>query len=210
MPPRWCLCGGPGPMESAVRVDVLMDRREQWRPSSTGKLIERVVIGARRHVFLKNVPPDRDAIVDVGRALWILHPAGEPLAHVPVPWPDPARLQVLLLDGSWGESGRMLKAVEGWGRVVCLPLLGRSRYWLRDQQGAERWSTVEALLALYAALGLQESERQLRLRFELLVYATLRVRGRLGPAAEYLEGSPLPAALPEYLAELQRRRPNPE
>jgi DTW domain-containing protein YfiP len=189
-------------------VEVLLHPREQYRPTSTGKLIERVVSGARAHSFLRTAVPDPSLIVRPDRELWILHPRGEPLAGLGEAARDPARVQVLLLDGSWGEAAGMLRCVESWGRPVSLPLTGESRYWLREQAGPGQLSTVEALLGWLAAWGLQEAEAQLRLHFELHVYVTLRARGRKAQAAEYLAGSPLRTAVPELLARLMERRPN--
>lgn len=191
-----------------MAVDVLMHQREQWRPTSTGKLIERVVSGARTHVFLKDRPVDPSAVLRPGCQLWVLHPKGEPLT----PESDLARgigaAQVLLLDGSWGEAGVMYRAVEGFGRPVSIRLEGRSRYWLREQQGEGQHSTVEALLGLLGTLGMVESEQRLRLNFELHVYASLRARGHKVLAAEFLESSPIAAAMPEVLEALHERRPN--
>jgi hypothetical protein len=140
--------------------------------------------------------------------LWILHPRGEPFSNVAPTPPDASRIQVLLLDGSWNESGQMLREVEHWGRRVSLPLGGPSRYLLREQQGEGRLSTAEALMGLFVALGSGEAERLLRLHFELHVYATLRARGHKAQAAEYLAASPIRDALPELLARLMERRPN--
>ena len=204
LPPRWCVCAGLGPVESALQVEVLMHHREQWRPSSTGKLIERIVSGARTHVYRREAPPARAAVVRPGRELWVLHPLGEPLAAEGLPSAE--QVQVLLLDGSWGEAAEMMRAVEPWGRRVRLPMEGKSRYWLREQQEEGKFSTVEALLFLLAALGQKDAEAQLRLHFELHVYASLLARGRKWPAAEYLDTSPIKTALPEFLGRLVERR----
>ncbi|MEI8088952.1 MAG: DTW domain-containing protein [Opitutaceae bacterium] len=200
LPPRWCVCAGLGPVESALGVDVLMHHREQWRPSSTGKLIERVVSGSRTHVYQREKPRERADLVRPGRELWILHPLGEPLDRMTLP--PAGQVQVLLLDGSWGEAAEMVRAVEPWGRRVSVPMLGKSRYWLREQQGEGKFSTVEALLAILAALGQSKAEAQLRLHFELHVYASLLARGRKWPAAEYLDASPIKTALPDFLRRL--------
>jgi DTW domain-containing protein YfiP len=208
LPPRWCVCEGIAPVSNPLRVDVLLHRREQWRPTSTGKLIERVFVGARSHVFRPDTLPEQGAVAVPGRELWILHPRGEPLANVTTSLPDAARIQVLLLDGSWNEAGQMLRVVEKWGRPVRLTLTGTSRYWLREQQGEGQFSTVEALLHVLGALGQTEAETQLRLHFELHVYASLRTRGHKALAMEYLANSPIREALPELLERLHARRPN--
>ncbi len=208
LPPRWCVCEGIPAVVNPLRVEVLLHRREQWRPTSTGKLIERVFEGARTHVFRTDALPDPVAVVCPDRELWILHPRGEPLANVNLPIPDASRIQVLLLDGSWNEAGQMLRGVEKWGRPVRLTLAGTSRYWLREQQGEGQFSTVEALLHLLGALGQNEAETRLRLHFELHVYASLRTRGHKALAMEYLATSPIREALPELLERLHARRPN--
>jgi hypothetical protein len=86
-------------------------------------------------------------------------------------------------------------------------MAGRSRYALRAQNGADRFSTFEALLFLLEALGRTETATALRAQFELHVYAGLCSRGRKVEAADYLAESPIRTAFPEVLAELARRRP---
>ncbi|HEX2851936.1 MAG TPA: tRNA-uridine aminocarboxypropyltransferase [Opitutaceae bacterium] len=225
--PRWCICSGERTIECPLAIDVLIHHREFWRPTSTGRLINRVIPASRGHVFRHDLPLIEAAIHRPGRELWILHPLGEPLAkmmevgrisdppsgafeseragHRPAP-PSPAP-QVLLLDGSWREAARMMHGVKPWGRLVSLPMTGPSRYLLRDQQGAGNYSTVEALLFLLDALGLKTEHAALRLQFELHVYAGLRARGEKSAAENFLADSPVRDAFPELLEELNRRRP---
>jgi DTW domain-containing protein YfiP len=172
---------------------------EAWRPSSTGHLIHRVVANTGLRVYRKEHTLVREDIVQPGRALWILHPTGEPL---PVSEP-PAGLQVLLLDGTWIQSTGMLRGVESWGRRVSLPMAGESRYWLRSQAADDRFSTIEALMFLMAALGLAEQRAALQLQFELHVYAGLCARGKKVEAANYLFSSPVSGALKELLPTLK-------
>lgn len=206
LPLRWCICAGARVAETPLQIDVLMHVMESYRPSSTGHLIQRVIPASGRHLIGRNVEPVREQVLRAGRELWILHPQGEPLPATP----DAAQLQVLLIDGSWVQSSAMAQHVATWGRRVCLPMQGESRYWLRTQAGEGRFSTVEALLFLLAALGQNEAHRVLRAQFELHVYASLRARGAKERAAEYLATSPIRDEFPEVLAELDRRRPNPD
>jgi DTW domain-containing protein YfiP len=202
--PRWCICEGFQAVESPLQVDVLIHKREYWRPTSTGRLINRVVTGSRGHIFWQEKPPAREAVVLPGRELWILHPRGEE----PPRDADPAKIQALLLDGSWSEAGSMLEVVGKWGRRISLPMTGPSRYWLRNAPGAGKYATVEALMFLYSALGLAEAEARLRLQFELHVYAGLRTRGAKALADKFLASSPLREAMPDLLARMDVRRPN--
>jgi DTW domain-containing protein YfiP len=207
MPPRWCVCAAQRVVPCALKVDVLQHALEAHRPSSTGNLIPRVVEGALVHPYRRERGVRREEIArgpgEVDE-LWILHPHGE---EPPANAPAAERLQVVLLDASWAQAGGMLDEVKNWGRRVRLPMAGRSRYALRAQNGADRFSTFEALLFLLEALGRAETATALRAQFELHVYAGLCSRGRKVEAADYLAESPIRAAFPEVLAELARRRP---
>lgn len=202
-PPRWCICAGEQTIECDLAIDVLIHHREFWRPTSTGRLINRVIPASRSHVFRHDLPLNAEAIRQPDRELWILHPLGEPLASLA----PAAAPQVLLLDGSWREAARMMGGVKSWGRLVNLPMSGPSRYLLRDQQGTGNYSTAEALLFLLGALGMNAAQMALRLQFELHVYAGLRSRGEKNAAEAFLAESPVRDALPELLNELNRPRP---
>ncbi len=202
--PRWCICTGLRTLETPLAIDILMHEDEVVKPTSTGHLIQRTIPASRRFVWSYKHPVAPATIRLPGRELWILHPAGDP----PPNDADPAKTQLLLLDGSWAQAGDMSRAISGWGRRVSLPMSGKSRYWLRSQQDIPgRFSTVEALLFLLHALGLRETHDVLQLQFELHVYAGLRTRGRLAEAEAYLADSPIRAAFPDVLAELNRQRP---
>jgi DTW domain-containing protein YfiP len=203
LPPRWCICAGLQAVECPLKVDILMHHMEAWRPSSTGHLISRVIPAAHVHLYRRERPLEPATILAPGKTLWILHPLGEPL---PADHPPPSDLQVLLLDGTWRQAGEMMRAVEPWGRRIALPMAGESRFWLRTQAGAGKFCTMEALLFLLAALGREKEHAQLRVQFELHVYAGLCARGAKARAAEYLAGSPLRTALPEVIDGLARHR----
>lgn len=169
-----------------------MHHAEQFKPSSTGHLIQRVIEPARTHIYRRGTPVRAEDLIQPGKELWVLHPKGDPLpADV-----SPDNVQVLLLDGNWAQASEMMQAVGGIGRKVNLPMQGASRYWLREQQGAGLFSTVEALLFLLEAFGLTETHRQLRLQMELHVYAGLCTRGKKIEAYNYLADSPVRTAFP--------------
>jgi DTW domain-containing protein YfiP len=199
MPPRWCICEAFQPVTCPLQIDVLMDHVEQWRPSSTGLLVSRIIPAARQHPFRRGVPLDPAAVRLPGKDFWILHPRGDPMPENA----SPENVQVLLLDGAWRETAIMFRKVESWGRKVRLPMTGESRYWLRTQAEGGRFSTMETLLFLLGAFGLEREQAQLRLQFELHVYAALLARGKMPEAANYLLHSPVRDALPELVAKLR-------
>lgn len=203
LPPRWCICAAQRAIACPLQIDLLTHQRELTRPSSTGNLIKRLLPATQQHGWRADVPVAEGAVVAPGKELWILHPNGEP---VPASG-DLASTQVLLLDGNWSEASAMANQIGGWGRLVSLPMQGESRFWLRTQQDGGRFSTVEALMFLLDAVGLSAVSAELRIQFELHVYAGLRSRGRTDLAAEFLAGSVIQTALTDYLAQLHTRRP---
>ena len=227
--PRWCICAGARTVALPFAVDVLMHHGEAHKPTSTGNLIGRVVPASRRIIYHNQRLPRRGDVClektggaeSAMRAMWILHPRGEPLdeimrdagADVPA---VPADLQVLLIDGTWSQANDMLRHVDGWGRKVSLPASaldasqgaaqGGSRYWLRSQHQAGHFSTIEALIGLLNALGFAKESAELRLQFELHVYACLLARGQKDEAAKFLVNSPLRKELPDLIERLRTGR----
>ncbi|MBL9173835.1 MAG: DTW domain-containing protein [Verrucomicrobiales bacterium] len=200
--PRWCTCAGLRTLECPLQVDILIHRREAWRPTSTSRLLTRVLPAALGHIFSQDLPLDRNRIVRPDRTLWILHPAGD-LPPSPV---APESLQVLLLDGSWREASRMRRQVESWGRLIRLPPGKPSRYHLRNQHSEDRYSTAETLILLLETLGMPEVAAALRHQFDLHVYAGLRSRGAVVEAEDFLAGTTLETSLPTVLRDLRQRR----
>ena len=201
---RWCICPAHQEIACPLAIDVLTHHRERFRPSSTGTLINRIIPESRHILWRRERQLTADEVQIPGRELWILHPHGDPL---PTPLPTAGTVQVLLLDGSWREASAMAQEVRGWGRLVSLPVAGESRYWLRAQADAARFSTVETLLFLLKSFGLTHAHNLLRLQFELHVYASLRARGQKQTSAEFLAGSPIRDTFRDLIAQLEVRRP---
>ena len=212
LPPRWCICAAIDPVTSDIPVHVLIHRHELAKPSSTGRLIARVVSGCTCHVYQRQnryeVSPGLSPhALAADRELWILHPQGEPLSSCALGQSDQSvRPEVLLLDGTWPQAREMLHSVERLGRCVRLTEPGGSRYWLRDYRAPAHVSTAEALLVVFRLLGDALAESRFRLHFELHVYATLMARGHRDMAQRYLGDSPLMTAIPEYLDRLTSDR----
>ncbi len=202
LPPRWCICAAQRDLACPLGVTVLQHFMESYRPSSTGHLIKRVLPATTLYVYRKERPLTRADLASPDKELWILHPNGEPMPANA----DVSRVQTLLIDGTWVQATEMMRTVAPWGRRVSLPMTGESRYWLRAQSGPGRFSTVEALLFLVDALGLAEAQAQLRLQFELHVFASLCARGQKQDALDYLVASPVRAAFPELVARLTHSR----
>lgn len=203
VPPRWCVCPAAVTIHTPVQIDLLSHPRELDRPSSTGNLIKRVIQGTRQVSWVKGAPAESQIPARDQRELFILHPHGEKLSQPE----DLNTMQFLLLDGYWNEAKAMSNGVRSHGKFVSLPMSGRSRYWLRGKQEGERFSSAEAVIFLLQTLGLAAEADKLRIQFELQVYSGLRSRGRKSLAETYLLDSILSTALPDFIEQLDRRRP---
>jgi len=203
LPLRWCVCPAHRDVTCPLEIDVVTHHREWFRPSSTSHLIHRVVPASRHHLWRRERKLTVAEFRVPDREVWILHPQG---ASMPA-GTTAAQAQVVLLDGSWRETSAMAQELSAQARVVSLPMVGESRYWLRAQADRHRFSTVEALLFLLGALGLSAAREEVGRQFELHVYANLRARGHKELAEEFLEMSPVPTAFPELLAQLNVSRP---
>lgn len=203
LPLRWCVCPAHRAVTCPLEIDVVTHHREWFRPSSTSHLIHRVVPASRHHLWRRERKLTMDELRVPDREVWILHPQGAPM---PV-GVAAAHVQVVLLDGSWRETSAMAQELSAQARLVSLPMAGESRYWLRAQADRNRFSTVEALLFLLGELGLSAAREETWRQFELHVYANLRARGHKELAEAFLETSPVPAAFPELLAQLNVSRP---
>lgn len=202
LPPRWCVCAAHVAVTLPLETDVLMHHREEYRWSSTGHLIERVVRPSRRHLWRRERRLTAADIHVPGRELWILHPQGESAPAGAAA----ENVQIVLLDGSWSEASAMAQQLGSRGRRVRLPMNGESRFWLRAQADESRFSTVETLLYLLRHFGLEREHEALRLRFELHVYAHLRARGHKERALEFLKTSPITTAFADLIDQLNVRR----
>src|SRR3954469_22496453 len=201
LPNRWCICGAHRDVTCPLAINVLMHHREGYRPSSTGNLINRVIPASRYHLWRRERQITGKDLRLPDRELWVLHPQGV-LAPVELP---PENVQVMLLDGSWRETAAMAQEVRGFGRLVTLPMAGESRYWLRAQADAARFSTVEALIFLLRAFGLISAAAELESQFELHVYASLRARGHKAQSKKFLPPPPTRPAFPYLLEQLNAR-----
>lgn len=199
---RWCICESLEHLVSPVRVDVLMHRNEWHKPTSTGRLLHRLVQDSRCLLAGPDLAPAA-LCPDPGRELWLLHPSGEDLPEDS----DPTCVQVMLLDGSWKQASRMLQSSPVPARRVRLRMEGESRYWLRTQQDGGRFSTLEAFTYLLRHFGFEALATRLDSHLELHVYAGLRQRGQIAEARRYLESSKVLGQWAGLIEQLQVRRP---
>lgn len=162
----------PGvPVAAAVALLILQHPREQPEPKGTARLLHLALTGSRLLVGdAWPTPPDpADAVQPPGltaapgppRRDLLLYPATPQDAALPAPPPldnawlaQPAQLRLVVIDGTWRKSRRMLYNspwLQGLPRLT-LADPPPSRYRVRRARGAQQRSTFEAVLLALAAL----------------------------------------------------------
>ncbi len=179
--PRWCICCDLAIPQSDLNLAVLIHHAEFYKPTSTGRLIHRLLPASDLIVFKHDLPFSKEKLTDGGKETLVLHPFGEPLD----PRTNLGQSRFVLLDGNWRQAATMLQSIEGIGRKVCLPIEGPSRFWLREKQEGSRFSTMEAFIFLLKHLGQEAMASQCQIAFELHVYAGLLARGKRDLARAY-------------------------
>ncbi len=168
----------PGvPVTTAVSLLILQHPREQHEPKGTARLLHLAVAGSRLLVGDRwPTPPDPSGAeqlpgiatppgpatpLNAPRHDLLLYPATPGDAALPAPpaldaaWlAQPAQLRLVVIDGTWRKSRRMLYDspwLQGLPRLA-LADPPPSRYRVRRARGGQQRSTFEAVLLALAAL----------------------------------------------------------
>ena len=173
----------PGvPVVSSVALLILQHPREQTEVKGTARLLHLALAGSRLLVGDSwPVSPDQSEAVQppglaapVGLAMpcsaprrdLLLYPATPGDATLPAPPPldlawlaQPAKLRLVVIDGTWRKSRRMLYGspwLQGLPRLT-LADPPPSRYRIRRARGGQQRSTFEAVLLALTALAPAEA-----------------------------------------------------
>lgn len=160
-----CLVRPGVPWRGPVDLLVLQHPREQRETKGTARLLHQAVAGSRLLIGedwdqapAGDVTGMADAAAGPPRHDLLLYPAtpGDPALPEPPPLPaawlaDPARLRLVVIDGTWRKSRRMLYQSPWLQQLPRLALVTPppSRYRIRRARGQGQLSTFEAtVLAL--------------------------------------------------------------
>lgn len=155
-----CLCGLVEPVSNQVQVLVLQHPSEQMHAKGTARLLQLCL----QHCELR-VGEQFDRAVDAGgRYTMLLFPGSDDpqLTHPPeldsAQLAEPARLRLIVLDGTWRKSRKLLYQNPWLQRLPRLPLLDApaSTYRIRRAHAEHQLSTLEAV-----ACALQQLEGRL-------------------------------------------------
>ncbi len=178
---RVCACPLLVPLGIRTRFAVLRHVREAKKSSNTARWAALLVPGCE--LVRWSGRPDAAQLRDFGApGDWLLFPSESPLASPALTGPPPER--VLVLDGTWRQVRRMLRALpalQALPRLSVAPRPGRLR--LRAAPSPTHLSTLEAISGAVAHLESEALAGTLDRWHRELVTRALSARGRRLPEA---------------------------
>jgi DTW domain-containing protein YfiP len=172
-PQRSCICGWITPLEPAVEVLILQHPLEVANAKNSARLLQLSLTGSRLVVgeifeeqalrALLHAPAARHSIL-----LYPESPDDKGLGLATPPAPDqallnaPAQLRLVVLDGTWRKSRKMLYLNPLLQQLPRLSLHNppASRYLIRKAHGPGQLSTLEATCHALMQLEQDESKYQ--------------------------------------------------
>lgn len=192
-----CVCALiPSPrLETRTRLVLFIHRREDRKPTNTGRLAteclansEVVVRGHREH-------PSERFTYEAGRHAVLLFPqeGATPLEELVDDTNGPVTLVVP--DGTWRQASKVRKRVPGISELPCvwLPAAAPTTYRLRAESREAGLSTLEAIARAMGILEGMHVQHALERVFRAMVERTLWSRGELA-TEEVVDGIPDVAA----------------
>lgn len=168
-PQRTCICRWCTPIAHAVEVLILQHPLEVGHAKGSARLLNlslpdsRLVVGEafdeQDLQALLHAPFTQGADRKQPILLYPDTPEGtgmaQPAAQADVPWDEPGKLRLVVLDGTWRKSRKMLYANPPLQSLPRLALRDApaSKYTIRRAHGAHQLSTLEA--TCYALMQLE-------------------------------------------------------
>ena len=179
-----CLCPCIRPLDNAVPLLILQHPDEARQAKGTAALLQLCLSRCERQVGEQFAPP-----ADDGHPLLLLYPP-EPQAAAPsCPAPTAGRAlpRLVLLDGTWRQSRRLLRAspwLQGLPRLA-LAAPPPSRYAIRKAHAPHQLSSLEAAALALAELqpGLDCAALWQALEAFIRLQQSLRMAGQAHQAA---------------------------
>lgn len=174
-PQQSCICRWIAPVAHAVELLILQHPMEVRNAKGSARLLHLSLPHSKLVVGERFVPAELDALL-AGKTNILLYPdtADERALGMPTPPPfdpgwlaQPATLRLVVLDGTWRKSRKMLYLNPQLHALARLPLRDTppSHYLIRKAHAADQLSTLEA--SSYALMQLEQDSA----RFQPLISA---------------------------------------
>jgi DTW domain-containing protein YfiP len=178
-----CVCALiPSPrLETRTRLVLFIHRREDRKPTNTGRLATECLANSEVLVRGERAHPSERFTCDAGSPAVLLFPqeGATPLAELAARTTRPVTLVVP--DGTWRQASKVRKRVPGISELPCvwLPSAAPTTYRLRAESHEAGLATLEAIARAMGILEGTRVQRALERVFRAMVERTLWSRGEL-------------------------------
>jgi DTW domain-containing protein YfiP len=168
-------------IETPSRLLLLVHYTEARKPTNTGLLAARCLIGSRVEIVGDRERPIQQPLVAPGTPTVLLYPSA---TAVPIAQLASSGATVIVPDGSWRQAAKMGRRVPGLEGIphVTLDDPRASEYQLRAEPHAHGLATMEAIARAWRILEGEAVEAALLAVFRVMVSRTLWLRGAIGDA----------------------------
>ena len=170
-----CLCALVPALVTRTRLVLLVHYREARKPTNTGQLAARCLVGSRVAIVGDRDRPLPEPLVAPDEHAVLLYPCAEaaPLA------PSDRPLTVIVPDGNWRQAAKMGRRIPGLDRIPRVAIVDPrpTEYLLRAEPKPEGLATIEAIARAWGILEGPTIESVLLEIFRVMVARTLALRG---------------------------------
>lgn len=178
-----CVCALISPTATRTRLVLVIHRREERKPTNTGRLaiecLSNSEVIVRGHASSPSPPLTFDAST---QPLFLYpHPDAIPIARFAG---SDRPITLIVPDGTWRQAAKVRNRVPGLADVPCVSLEpdAPTTYRLRHETRAEGLATIEAIARAFGVLEGAHVRSALETVFRAMVDRTLWSRGQLETA----------------------------
>lgn len=179
--PSICMCDVFPTLQVRTRLTVVLHADELNKPTNTGGLAARCLVGSRIVPYGLREPPLTAPVVSGDEHAVLLFPSEDatPLAEFAA---DGRPVHLVVPDGTWRQAARMRVRVPGLATLprVSLPMDAPSRYELRLDERPGHFSTLEAIASALRILEGDQGEAVADALHATLNELIRRMRARRG------------------------------
>ncbi len=172
---EFCLCADIPQVATKTQVVVVRHSREADKSTGTARMAGLALPGSVLIDFGEESAPVDAELQPYVEGAWLLFPAEEGAAVAS--GPPPARL--IVIDGTWRQSRRMMKKLPCLAHVprMALPEKVAAPLRLRESTSADNRSTLEAIADALTVLEGEAAGAKLHALHTLMVERVFRARG---------------------------------
>jgi DTW domain-containing protein len=172
---EFCLCADIPQVPTRTQVVIVRHAREADKSTGTARMAGLALPNSAMIDFGEESAPVDDEVRPFVAGAWLLFPAEEGAPALPATPPE----RLIIIDGTWRQTRRMLKKLPSLANVprMALPLKEDAPLRLRESTSPDNRSTLEAIADGLTLLEGEQVGAPLHRLHTLMVERVFRARG---------------------------------